>query len=107
MKLVQSAADLEASQHPDDGQAEPGSSDALHSWVIGGVHVAGINPRRRLGKHVELKQRLADDTQMTSSSEPLRALVSALGRQRLSHALGRLSGKEGEVVRLAYVEGRT
>jgi RNA polymerase sigma factor (sigma-70 family) len=107
VKLVPPAADLESSQQPGNGQAEPASSDALDSWVIGGVHVAGINPRRRVGKHIELKQRLADDTQMTSSSEPLRALVSALGRQRLGQALRGLGGKEGEVVRLAYVEGRT
>ena len=44
---------------------------------------------------------------MTSGSEPLRALASALGRQSLGQALRRLSAKEGEVVRLAYVEGRT
>ena len=87
-------------------QDESSLVDSLRSWVIWGVHIVRVDRRRRLGAHPGLRQLLAD-APATLDSEPWRALASALRRQTLSQGLRRLPPIEKEVVRLAYLEGRT
>jgi DNA-binding CsgD family transcriptional regulator len=50
---------------------------------------------------------LADDASATENSQPWRDLASALRRQAISQGLHQLGPRAKEVVRLAYLEGRT
>jgi RNA polymerase sigma factor (sigma-70 family) len=99
--LRQLEGDPQAAQELQD---ESSLGDTLLSWVIRGVRV---DRRRRLGAHRGLRQLLADDASATLASEPWRAVASALHRQALSQGLRQLRPREKEVVRLAYLEGRT
>ncbi|MEP7106058.1 MAG: sigma-70 family RNA polymerase sigma factor [Chloroflexota bacterium] len=88
-------------------QDDASLGDSLLSWVIRGIHVVQVDRRRRQGAHSGLRRMLADDGSATENSEPWRDLASALRRQAISQGLHQLGPREKEVVRLAYLEGRT
>lgn len=105
---------IQGEQAGDTGQASPTapadkqSVKARRAWLVGGVHVFSIDPRRRRGGHGEARRFLAADRSSAAPSAGVwREWVSALQRHTVNSGLARLSEKERQVVTLAYLEGRT
>lgn len=103
-------APLESSV-PDYGQGsgpvEAGvqrATDALRLWLVSGIHSLGVDKRRRVGSHSNVRELLvAERTTDGGWSET----ASALRRHTLHAALAQLSAFERNIVSLAYLEGHT
>lgn len=83
-------------------------TDAMRSWLVGGMHVFAVDSRRRFGGHGRARLLLLDDMPArVGSSEHWQALGSALRRHTVSGGLAHLSPEERKVVTLAYIGGLT
>jgi hypothetical protein len=82
--------------------------DALRAWLANGIHIFGVDPRRRLGHHGNARQALAEDLPPGhASSGALQALASALHRHTVRGGMSELSAEERQVITLAYLEGHS
>ena len=82
--------------------------DALRAWLANGIHIFGVDPRRRLGRHGNARQALAEDPPPgNASSGALQSLASALHRHTVRGGMSELSAEERRVITLAYLEGHT
>ena len=82
--------------------------DPLRSWLVSGVHLFVVDPRRRLGGHGRSKEVLViGDREGNAASDPLHKLAAALHRHTLRGGLERLNPEEKRLITLAYLEGRT
>lgn len=96
---------------PDYGQGSgPGhagahrASEALRLWLVSGIHSLGVDKRRRVGSHANVRELLvAERTTDGGWSET----ASALRRHTLHAALAQLTALERNMVSLAYLEGHT
>jgi DNA-binding CsgD family transcriptional regulator len=82
--------------------------DPMRSWLISGIHLFVVDPRRRFGGHGRSKELLViGDRQGQVASDHLHRLAAALHRHTLRGGLDRLNPEERRLITLAYLEGRT
>ncbi|MEA2628078.1 MAG: hypothetical protein QOJ10_538 [Chloroflexota bacterium] len=82
--------------------------DALRAWLANGIHIFGVDPRRRRGRQGYARQALAEDIpQGHASSGALQSLASALHRHTVRGGMSELTPEERRVITLAYLEGHT
>jgi DNA-binding CsgD family transcriptional regulator len=92
-----------AAHQPGDG---PGRIDAMRSWLVSGVHVFVVDPRRRFGDHARAKELLVGDSrEQPGPSDHWHRLATALQRHNLRGGLAQLSSEERHLVTLAYLDG--
>ena len=88
--------------------ADQQASGAMRSWLVRGTRKFAIDPRRRLGRHGQSRQLLADEGAKSSSSYGTwQDLVAALQRQAVHSALAQLRRADRQILTLAYLQGRT
>jgi sigma-70-like protein len=99
---------------PEAGSAEyelvggPARMDALRSWLVSGIHLFVVDPRRRFGDHGRAKELLiVDSREPHGASDQWHKLAAAFHRQTIQGGLAQLSSAERHLVTLAYLEGRT
>jgi hypothetical protein len=116
MKLVpRGGGDLVQSEPPSEtrfSENEPaearGPMDPMRSWLVSGIHLFGVDPRRRFGGHGHSKELLViGDREANDASDPLHRLAGSLHRHTLRGGLERLNPEEKRLITLAYLEGRT
>ena len=81
--------------------------DPMRSWLVSGIHLFGVDPRRRFGGHGHSKELLVIGDPEGGASDHLHRLAAALHRHTLRGGLERLSPEERRLITLAYLEGRT
>jgi hypothetical protein len=82
--------------------------NAMRSWLVSGVHVFVVDPRRRFGRHGQTRELLvAERSGQHESSERWQTLAAALQRHTVRDGLARLGAAERRIIALAYLEGRT
>lgn len=85
-----------------------GRLNAMRSWLVSGVHVFVVDPRRRFGRHVRTRELLVVERPVQhEASERWQTLAAALQRHTVRDGLARLSAAERRVITLAYLEGHT
>jgi DNA-binding CsgD family transcriptional regulator len=86
----------------------PARMDAMRSWLVSGIHLFVVDPRRRFGDHGRAKELLSiDSREPHGASDHWHKLAAALHRHTIRGALAQLSPEERRLVTLAYLEGRT
>ena len=86
----------------------PGRMDAMRSWLVSGIHLFDVDPRRRQGHHGRAKDLLVVDSRHHhDASDHWHRLAAALHRHTLRGGLAQLSAEDRSLVALAYLEGRT
>ena len=86
----------------------PARLDALRSWLVSGIHLFVVDPRRRFGDHGRAKELLiVDSREPQGASDQWHKLAAAFHRQTIRGGLAQLSPEERRLVTLAYLEGRT
>jgi hypothetical protein len=85
-----------------------GRLNAMRSWLVSGVHVFVVDPRRRFGRHGRTRELLVvERPTQHEASERWQTLAAALHRHTVRDGLARLSAgelavrEEGE--RVAYL----
>jgi Sigma-70, region 4 len=82
--------------------------DVMRSWLVSGIHLFAIDPRRRFGGHGRARELLVVDRPVRQGvSERWQTLAAALHRHTVQGGLSQLSPEERRVITLAYLEGRT
>jgi RNA polymerase sigma factor (sigma-70 family) len=82
--------------------------DPMRSWLVSGIHLFVVDPRRRFGGHGHSKELLViGDREGQGASDHLHRLAAALQRHTLRGGLERLNPEERRLITLAYLEGRT
>lgn len=82
--------------------------DPMRSWLVSGIHLFVVDPRRRFGGHGHSKELLViGDREGQGASDHLHRLAAALHRHTLRGGLERLNPEERRLITLAYLEGRT
>lgn len=81
--------------------------DPMRSWLVSGIHLFGVDPRRRFGGHGHSKELLVIGDREGGASDHLHRLAAALHRHTLRGGLERLNPEERRLITLAYLEGRT
>ncbi|OLE81610.1 MAG: hypothetical protein AUG06_00810 [Actinobacteria bacterium 13_1_20CM_2_65_11] len=82
--------------------------DAMRSWLVSGIHLFVVDPRRRFGVHGRAKELLVVDRPAKPGvSERWQTLGAALHRHTVQDGMSQLSPEERRVLTLAYLEGRT
>jgi hypothetical protein len=85
-----------------------GRLNAMRSWLVSGVHVFVVDPRRRFGRHGRTRELLVvERPTQHEASERWQTLAAALHRHTVRDGLARLSAAERRIITLAYLEGRT
>jgi hypothetical protein len=85
-----------------------GRLNAMRSWLVSGVHVFVVDPRRRFGRHGHTRELLVVERPVQhEASERWQTLAAALHRHTVRDGLARLSAAERRIITLAYLEGRT
>jgi hypothetical protein len=80
----------------------------MRSWLVSGIHLFGVDPRRRFGGHGHSKELLViGDHEGSGSADHLHRLAAALHRHTIRGGLERLNPEERRLITLAYLEGRT
>jgi hypothetical protein len=80
----------------------------MRSWLVSGVHVFVVDPRRRFGRHGRTRELLVvERPTQHETSERWQTLAAALHRHTVRDGLARLSAAERRIITLAYLEGRT
>jgi hypothetical protein len=88
--------------------AGPARMDALRSWLVSGIHLFEVDPRRRFGDHGRAKELLiVDSREPHGASDQWHKLAAAFHRHTIRGGLAQLSPEERRLVTLAYLEGRT
>ena len=86
----------------------PARMDAMRSWLVSGIHLFVVDPRRRFGDHGRAKELLTlDNREPHGASDHWHKLAAAHHRQTVRGGLAQLSPEERRLVTLAYLEGRT
>jgi len=86
----------------------PARMDALRSWLVSGIHLFEVDPRRRFGDHGRAKELLiVDSREPHGASDQWHKLAAAFHRQTIRGGLAQLSPEERRLVTFAYLEGRT
>ena len=89
-------------------QSRPLPRDAMRSWLVSGIHLFVVDPRRRFGGHARAKELLVVDRRAWPGvSERWQTLLAALHRHTVHDGMSQLSPEERRVLTLAYLEGRT
>ena len=95
----------------ESGSVEPeagGRMNAMRSWLVSGVHVFVVDPRRRFGRHGRTRELLVvERPTQHEASERWQTLAAALHRHTVRDGLAQLSAAERRVITLAYLEGQT
>jgi RNA polymerase sigma factor (sigma-70 family) len=91
----------------DEAVGDPTRIDAVRSWLVSGIHLFEVDPRRRRGDHTRAKELLLVDSRESHDTDHWHKLAAALHRQTLQGALGQLRPDERRVVTLAYLDGLT
>jgi len=82
--------------------------NAMRSWLVSGVHVFVVDPRRRFGRHGRTRELLVVERPAShESAERWQTLAAALHRHSVRDGLARLSAAERQIITLAYLEGHT
>jgi hypothetical protein len=82
--------------------------NAMRSWLVSGVHVFVVDPRRRFGRHGRTRELLVlERPAQHEASERWQTLAAALHRHTVRDGLARLSAAERRIITLAYLEGHT
>jgi hypothetical protein len=82
--------------------------NAMRSWLVSGVHLFLVDPRRRFGSHGRTRELLVVEQPVRhEASERWQTLAAALHRHTVRDGLDRLSAAERRIITLAYLEGRT
>jgi len=82
--------------------------NAMRSWLVSGVHVFVVDPRRRFGRHGRTRELLVvERPAQQESPERWQTLAAALHRHSVRDGLARLSAAERQIITLAYLEGHT
>jgi len=82
--------------------------NAMRSWLVSGVHLFVVDPRRRFGRHGSTRELLVvERTGQHEASERWQPLTAALHRHTVRDGLARLTAAERRIITLAYMEGRT
>lgn len=85
-----------------------GRLNAMRSWLVTGVHVFVVDPRRRFGRHGRTRELLVlDRPSPHEASERWQTLAAALHRHTVRDGLARLGAAERRIITLAYLEGHT
>ncbi len=80
----------------------------MRSWLVSGIHLFVVDPRRRFGGHGHSKELLViGDREGQGAPDHLHRLAAALHRHTLRGGLERLNPEERRLITLAYLEGRT
>ena len=80
----------------------------MRSWLVSGVHLFLVDPRRRFGSHGRTRELLVVEQPVRhEASERWQTLAAALHRHTVRDGLDRLNAAERRVITLAYLEGRT
>jgi hypothetical protein len=80
----------------------------MRSWLVSGVHLFLVDPRRRFGSHGRTRELLVVEQPVRhEAAERWQTLAAALHRHTVRDGLDRLSAAERRVITLAYLEGRT
>ena len=86
----------------------PARMDALRSWLVSGIHLFVVDPRRRFGDHGRAKELLiVDSREPHGASDQWHKLAAAFHRHTIRGGLAQLSPEERHLVTLAFLEGRT
>jgi DNA-binding CsgD family transcriptional regulator len=115
MKLASRGGDplIVGESRPDASPSENGSDarrsmDPMRSWLVSGIHLFVVDPRRRFGGHGRSKELLViGDREGPNASDHLHRLAAALHRHTVRGGLERLNPEERRLITLAYLEGRT
>jgi sigma-70-like protein len=96
----------------DEAGGEPeidsGRLNAMRSWLVSGVHLFVVDPRRRFGSHGRARELLVvERPTRQEASERWQTLAAALERHTVRDGLAQLSPNERRVITLAYLEGHT
>lgn len=84
------------------------SLNAMRSWLVSGIHVFVVDPRRRFGRHGRTRELLVvERPAQHESAERWQTLAAALHRHSVRDGLARLSAAERQIITLAYLEGHT
>ena len=82
--------------------------DAVRSWLVSGIHLIEVDPRRRLGEHTRAKELLLlDSRERHDATDHWHKLAAALHRHTLQGGLAQLSADERRLITLAYLDGLT
>jgi DNA-binding CsgD family transcriptional regulator len=98
---------------PDEGvsvETEAGGPrlNAMRSWLVSGVHMFVVDPRRRFGRHGHTRELLVVERPVQhEGSERWQTLAAALHRHTVRDGLAQLSAAERRIITLAYLEGHT
>jgi hypothetical protein len=85
-----------------------GRLNAMRSWLVSGVHVFVVDPRRRFGRHGRTRELLVvERPTQHEASERWQTLAAALHRHTVRDGLARLGAAERRIITLAYLEGHT
>ena len=85
-----------------------GRVNAMRSWLVSGIHVFVVDPRRRFGRHGRTRELLVvERPAQHEASERWQTLAAALHRHTVRDGLARLSAAERRIITLAYLEGHT
>jgi Sigma-70, region 4 len=80
----------------------------MRSWLVSGVHLFVVDPRRRFGRHGSTRELLVvERSGRHEASERWQPLTAALHRHTVRGGLARLTAAERRIITLAYMEGRT
>jgi len=115
MKLASRGVDplIEGEPRPEASPSENGpevrrSMDPMRSWLVSGIHLFVVDPRRRFGGHGRSKELLVvGEREGPNASDHLHRLAAALHRHTVRGGLERLNPEERRLITLAYLEGRT
>src|SRR6266576_5212289 len=92
----------------ENGPEARGPMDPMRSWLVSGIHLFVVDPRRRFGGHGRSKELLViGDREGQNASDHLHRLAAALHRHTVRGGLERLNPEERHLITLAYLEGRT
>jgi RNA polymerase sigma factor (sigma-70 family) len=106
--LVQGESPREARSANDEPVGNLARMDAVRSWLVSGIHLFVVDPRRRLGEHGRAKELLiVDSRERHDDSDHSHKLAAALHRHTLRGGLAQLSPEERRLITLAYLDGRT
>jgi Sigma-70, region 4 len=106
--LAQGESPREATSANDEPARNPARMDAVRSWLVSGIHLFDVDPRRRLGEHGRAKELLVvDSRERHDASDHWHKLAAALHRHTLQGGLAQLNPEERRLITLAYLDGRT
>src|SRR5438067_13514075 len=89
-------------------EPEAGGLNAMRSWLVSGIHVFVVDPRRRFGRHGRTRELLVvERPAQHESAERWQTLAAALHRHSVRDGLARLGAAERQIITLAYLEGHT